>query len=119
MLLRCIFFALAWVSLGLGAIGIFVPLLPTTPFLILSAFCFSRSSDRWYRWLLSRPHIGPLISDWQERGVIRPPAKWMAGIMLCVSVIFVWLVTPLMSIKILTSLLLLSILIFISTRPSR
>ena len=51
---------------GLGALGIFVPLLPTTPFLLLAAFLYARSSGRMYRWLLSHPWLGDFIRAYRE-----------------------------------------------------
>ena len=58
---------------GLGIVGIFIPLLPTTPFLLLAAACFARSSERFYRWLLGNRWFGAYVRDYREgRGV---PAK--------------------------------------------
>lgn len=58
------------VSLALGLIGIPVPMLPTTPFLLLSAFLFARSSARWYNWLINHRFFGKYIRDYREkRGV--------------------------------------------------
>ncbi len=51
------------ISLGLGILGIFLPVLPTTPFLLLSAFCFLRGSRRLYDWLMNHPKLGPYITD--------------------------------------------------------
>lgn len=61
-----------------GIVGIFLPVLPTTPFLLLAAYCFSRSSDRFHRWLMHHPVLSPPIRDWQTSGVIRPRAKVLA-----------------------------------------
>ncbi len=74
---------LVWLSLGstallLGAVGIFLPLLPTVPFLLVAAFCFTRSSERLHVWLLEHPTLGPPILDWQERGAIGRKAKKLA-----------------------------------------
>jgi uncharacterized protein len=54
------------ISLGLGVIGIFVPLLPTTPFLLLAAACYARGSRRLHDWLMSRPRLGEYIRRYRE-----------------------------------------------------
>lgn len=51
----------------LGTAGIVLPLLPTTPFLLLAAFLFARSSPRWHNWLLNHKHLGPYISAWRNK----------------------------------------------------
>lgn len=79
---RALLLSAGFVSLAVGILGIFLPLLPTTPFLLLSAACFARSSERFHRWLLGHPRLGPPIRDWQERGVIRLWAKMLATLML-------------------------------------
>ncbi|MBN2159910.1 MAG: YbaN family protein [Spirochaetes bacterium] len=71
-----IFFGL--VSLAAGIIGIFVPVLPTTPFLLLAAALFIRSSDRLYRWLISNRLLGGYIRDFRERGGMTAGAKLSA-----------------------------------------
>lgn len=63
---------------GLALVGVFLPLLPTVPFLLLAAFCFARSSERLHNWLLSHPNFGPMIDDWNSHGAIRPRAKRLA-----------------------------------------
>lgn len=61
LILRYALLAIGWLSVVLGVIGIFVPVLPTTPFLLLAAACFARSSPRFYRWLVEHPRLGPWI----------------------------------------------------------
>lgn len=62
--LRYALLALGWLSVLLGVIGMFLPLLPTTPFLLLAAACFARSSERFYQWLVGHPRLGPWIRDY-------------------------------------------------------
>jgi uncharacterized protein len=75
MIRQKLFLMLGCTSLGLGFAGVFLPMLPTTPFILLSAFCFSRSSGRLHRWLLDHPTFGLLLADWERGGAIRPGAK--------------------------------------------
>ena len=64
--LRGVLIVVGWISLGLGLIGIFLPLLPTTPFLLLAAACFVRSSERFYRLLMNNKRFGPYIRNYRE-----------------------------------------------------
>ncbi len=63
---RYVLLAVGWLSVVLGVIGIFVPVLPTTPFLLLAAACFVRSSRRFYHWLVGHKRLGPWIRDYLE-----------------------------------------------------
>ncbi len=76
---RKLLVVLGILSLVLGFIGIFLPLLPTTPFVLLSAFCFSKGSERLHAWIINQPYLGKMIRDWNEHGVIRTKAKIMCG----------------------------------------
>lgn len=67
-------------SVCFGALGVFLPLLPTVPFMLLAAFCFARSSPQLHDWLLSHPVFGPPIMDWQERGAISRRGKIAATV---------------------------------------
>lgn len=73
--LRVGYVILGFVSLGLGLIGAFLPLLPTVPFMLLAAFFFARSSPAMERRLLEHPHIGPHIIAWRNRGAISRRGK--------------------------------------------
>lgn len=72
---RYAWFTLGWITLVLGAIGIALPLLPTTPFIILSAFAFGRSSRRLQNWLINNRTFAPIITDWRESSAIAPRYK--------------------------------------------
>lgn len=71
-----------WIFLGTGVVGIFVPLLPTTPFLLLAAACFSRSSEELHRWLLGHPRFGKPLADWERYRVIPLRAKMLSSTMM-------------------------------------
>lgn len=77
-LVKYLFVVSGWLCLGGGFLGIFLPLLPTTPFVLLAAFCFSKGSKSLHRWLLTQRTFGPLIRDWHEHGLIRRHIKWLS-----------------------------------------
>lgn len=81
--LRGFYLVLGLGFVALGVIGAFLPVLPTTPFLILAAACFARSSTRLENWLLDHKRFGPLLRDWRARGAIPRRAKFasLAGTM--------------------------------------
>jgi uncharacterized membrane protein YbaN (DUF454 family) len=72
-------------SLLVGFIGIFLPILPTVPFILLAAFCFSRGSEKWEQWILNHHHFGPMVRNWRERRIIPRRAKWFASGMMAIS----------------------------------
>jgi len=82
---RIVYAVLGWVFVIIGIIGAFLPLLPTTPFLILAAACWARSSPRWRARLLATPGFGPAIQEWEESRTIPLRAKLMAIGMITVS----------------------------------
>ena len=105
------------VALGLGAVGVVLPLLPTVPFLLLAAFCFARSSERLHRWLLEHETFGPPIRDWEERGAIGRRAKWLATVGMAGSVgVGLWLGLPGLAVVVQAGLL-AAVALFIWTRP--
>lgn len=87
---RPVYLAIGWGCVGLGIAGAILPLLPTTPFLLVALWAFSRSSPAAAAWLRSHPRLGPYIVDWQDHGVIPLRAKVFAVAMMSAS--FAWLV---------------------------
>lgn len=118
--MKWILFILGWVSFALGIIGAFLPVLPTTPFLILSGFLFSHSSPRFHRWLLNLPYAGEAIRDWDERKVINTRAKILCTVMIIFSDVMIWIKAPVsLTLKICLTILLFSVNLFVLTRKSR
>lgn len=83
--MRFVWQAIGWSSLVLGALGVILPLLPTTPFLLLSAWCFARSSQRFHDWLVYHPRLGPPIEAWRREGAISRKAKSLAMVSIAAS----------------------------------
>jgi uncharacterized membrane protein YbaN (DUF454 family) len=104
---------------GLAAIGILLPLLPTTPFLLLAAACFARSSDRWHRWLLEHRIFGPIIRNWHTNRCIPRRAKAVAvAMMLFFGGTAVGFALENMQLRIAGSIVLLIGLIFVLRLPT-
>ncbi|TLE13583.1 DUF454 domain-containing protein [Vibrio cholerae] len=90
---RFLFSVIGITSLCLGILGIFLPLLPTTPFILLSSACFLRSSPRFYRWLNQHGTFGPMIQNWQQHGAVSKAVKKRATLFIVLSFAFsIWMV---------------------------
>ncbi len=82
-----------WLAVALGVVGIFLPVLPTTPFMLLAAACFVRSSERFYVWLVEHPRLGPWFRDYLEGNGIPLKGKAYTILTMWVSIgISCWLV---------------------------
>lgn len=79
---RGFWFVVGSLAMVLGAIGVVLPVLPTTPFIILAAFAFGKSSPRLQAWLENNPTFGPMILAWREHGAIAPRYKATSIIMM-------------------------------------
>lgn len=78
--MRLVWLIFGLTSFALGLLGAFLPILPTVPFMLLSAFFFSKSSERLHHWLLTHPVFGPSIEDWQRSGAITRRVKWYSTV---------------------------------------
>jgi uncharacterized protein len=86
--LRALLVVAGTISLVLGAIGIFIPILPTTPFLLLAAACYMRSSQRLHKWLLNNRWFGEYIRDYQEGRGIPKKTKIVAISLLWLGILY-------------------------------
>lgn len=115
--MRMIWLFFGAVSVAAGFTGVFLPVLPTVPFLLLAAFFFGKSSPRAHKWLLAHRLFGPPIRDWHERGAISRKSKILsAASMIAVFVVSIWIQVPVFIILI-QIVALLSVSVFIWTRP--
>lgn len=89
--MKTLTFLAGWVLVGIGFLGIFLPLLPTTPLLLLASACFMRSSPRCRQWLLENRWCGPYLRDWEEHRGVRRSVKVVAVATVLVAVSFLWL----------------------------
>lgn len=80
---------LGWLALAIGIIGVFVPLLPTTVFVLLAAFFFSKGSARLHLWLREHPRFGACVRDWEDQQVIPPIGKYASTLLMVPSVGYV------------------------------
>ncbi len=91
---RAFWFVLGCLAVLLAAVGLFLPLLPTVPFLLFAAFCFSRSCRRCERWMLEHPRFGPHIRDWREHHAVSLRVKQFATSMMAISSAGSWWFLP-------------------------
>lgn len=91
---RWLMLALAGLCVLLGVIGLFLPVMPTVPFLIVAAWAASRSSPRLHDWLHHHPRFGRQLRDWNEAGVVPRRAKWITAVMMSTSAVSMLVLVP-------------------------
>lgn len=84
-LVRSLYFLAGVAALLAGAIGLVLPLLPTTPFVLLAAACFARSSERVYQAMLRHRVLGPILDDWRTHAAMKRQTKRWAGFVMALS----------------------------------
>jgi uncharacterized membrane protein YbaN (DUF454 family) len=116
---RPFWFVVGVACLATGAAGIVLPLLPATPFLLLAAYAFARSSPRMHAWLLAHPRFGPVIDDWRRHGAIARNTKIAAlALMVATLALSVALAVPAW-VLVVQAMALAGSGLFIVTRPDR
>lgn len=91
---RILYFALGWLFFTTGLVGAFLPVLPTTPFMILALWMFSKSSKRFHQWLYHHRVFGPSLQKWQQHRVIPVKAKMASVSMMSLSFIYMLIYSP-------------------------
>ena len=118
--MKYLYMAAGGLCLALAFIGVLLPGLPTTPFVLLAAFLFSRSSKRVHQWILDNKIFGKMVRDWEAHGVIRIRAKIISSVAMTGLIGFSIFFTTMPNwIKGLMVLILASVMVFIWSRPSK
>jgi len=117
--MRAVYFILGWIFFIIGAIGVLLPVLPTTPFMLLALWAFSRSSERFHHWLYHHKFFGPPLQMWQQHRVIPLVAKIMSISFMSISLIFMLIYSSLSILfKLSIAVFMLYGVWFILTKPS-
>jgi len=112
-----VYLCLGYASLALGIIGIFLPVLPTTPFVLLAAWCFTRSNPALAERLYNHPRFGSLLTNWRDQRAIPLRAKILALTMLAASYgVILWIADSLV-LSVLLAVIMGSVALYIATRP--
>jgi uncharacterized membrane protein YbaN (DUF454 family) len=116
--MRLLTLAAAWLLVAIGIIGVFLPVLPTTPFMILAAALFAKSSPRFEQWLLDHPRYGQPLTDWRRQGAISRQAKIASVSLMSASyVIVLFFGPPQLWLKLLIGAILIACAAFVLSRP--
>ena len=112
------YLVLGWVGVGLGVLGLFLPVMPTTVFILIAAWAFARSSPRLHQWLRGHPQFGEALLAWEDHRAMPRRAKRLALVMLAVSytITAFWL-GPLAPGSIVAGLCIAAVAIFIVRLP--
>lgn len=115
---KVLFFSAGIISFALGIIGAFLPIMPTVPFILLSAFCFSKSSHKIHDWMIGHPKMGPHIISWRDEGIIPLKVKHFVTVVVPISFAFTFsLVQIHIAIEITLVVIATGVLLFIWSRP--
>ncbi|KFC83427.1 MULTISPECIES: DUF454 family protein [Buttiauxella] len=114
---RTILIIIGWLAVVLATLGVVLPLLPTTPFLLLAAWCFARSSPRFHHWLLYRSWFGSYIRHWQNHRALPPGAKPRALIFIVLTFAVSLYLVNILWVRLLLLLMMCALLFFMWRMP--
>ena len=116
---RAILISLGWLCVGLGFVGIFVPGIPTTIFLIIALWAFTKSSEKLRHWLLNHKRFGPILNNWQEHKVVPRRAKILMVVLMSLAVILFYYSSQSLILTIGLIIILVSVAIYVISLPSK
>ena len=116
---RTILISLGWLCVGLGFVGVFVPGIPTTIFLIIALWAFTKSSKKLRHWLLNHKRFGPILSNWQKHQVVPRRAKILMVVLMSVAVILFYYSLQSLILTIGLIIILVSVAIYVISLPSK
>ena len=117
-LTRVVWISVGLVSVGLGVLGIVLPLLPTTPFILLAAFAFAQSSERLHRWLIEHRVFGPIVVNWRRHRAIGLRAKVVSLLAMAAVIVLSLALGASTRVLLVQGVVLTACALFIVTRPS-
>ena len=116
---RTILISLGWLCVGLGFVGVFVPGIPTTIFLIIALWAFTKSSEKLRLWLLNHKRFGPILNNWQEHKVVPRRAKILMVVLMSLAVILFYYSLQSLILTIGLIIILVSVAIYVISLPSK
>ena len=116
---RTILISLGWLCVGLGFVGVFVPGIPTTIFLIIALWAFTKSSEKLRHWLLNHKRFGPILHNWQEHKVVPRRAKILMVVLMSLAVILFYYSSQSLILTIGLIIILVSVAIYVISLPSK
>ena len=116
---KIILISLGWFCVGLGFVGIFVPGIPTTIFLIIALWAFTKSSKKLRNWLLNHKRFGPILNNWQQYKVVPRRAKILMVVLMSLAVILFYYSLQSLILTIGLIIILVSVAIYVISLPSK
>ena len=116
---RTILISLGWLCVGLGFVGVFVPGIPTTIFLIIALWAFTKSSEKLRHWLLNHKRFGPILNNWQQHKVVPRRAKILMVVLMSLAVVLFYYSLQNLYLTIGLIIILVSVAIYVISLPSK